>query len=169
MVASTPLWKRYRYGERRCARDLRAALARGDRILVATDGGTVVGIAWVMPKGGFGRIPYLKLLAVSADARGRGVGAALLEASHRAGDLVLLVSDFNRRARRFYARLGYVRAGAIPDLVLPGVTELLLFKRLPPTRAARQAPVTASNRPRSPARPAGAPPGAAGSRARSGR
>ena len=83
----------------------------------------------MLPRGGFGRIPYLKLLAVGKGARGQGVGAALLRAIHRNSDLILLVSDFNRRARRFYAAQGYERVGAIRGLVLPGTTEIMLFKR----------------------------------------
>ncbi len=162
MVADTPLWQRYGYGERLCARDLRAGLARGDRLNVALLGGTLAGLAWILPRGGFGRIPYLKLLAVSAKARGQGVGGALLGASHSSGDLVLLVSDFNRRARRFYAALGYERVGALPGLVLPGVTEVLLFKRMP-----AGAGVTGSSRRRRTVGRAGARPGADQSRARS--
>jgi GNAT superfamily N-acetyltransferase len=129
LVATTPLWQRYRYDARRCARDLTEALERRDLLRVAVSGKSVVGLAWVLPRGGFGRIPYLKLLAVGEGARSQGVGAALLRAIHRGGDLILLVSDFNRRARRFYAAQGYERVGAIRGLVLPETTEILLFKR----------------------------------------
>jgi GNAT superfamily N-acetyltransferase len=128
LVAATPLWQRYRYDAARCARDLDEALQRRDLIQVAVNGKSIVGLAWVLPRGGFGRIPYLKLLAVREGARSRGVGAALLRASHKTGDLILMVSDFNRRARRFYAALGYERVGAIKGLVLEGVTEVMLFK-----------------------------------------
>ena len=61
------------------------------------------------------RIPYLKLLAVGEGrTRSKGVGAALLQSGpSKHGDLVLLlVSDFNRRAQRFYAAPGYTGAGA---------------------------------------------------------
>jgi GNAT superfamily N-acetyltransferase len=129
LVATTPLWQRYRYTETRCARDLAGALARRDLIKVAISGGAIVGLAWVLPRGGFGRIPYLKLLAVGDGARNRGVGAALVRAIHQSGDLILLVSDFNRRARRFYAAQGYERVGAIRGLVLPETTEIMLYKR----------------------------------------
>ncbi len=40
------------------------------------------------------------------------------------------MSDFNAGAQRFYERHGYVRAGALDGLVLPGVAELLYWKRL---------------------------------------
>ncbi len=129
LVAATPLWRRYRYDEKRCARDLGEALKRRDLINLAVSGSSILGLAWVLPRGGFGRIPYLKLLAVREGARGHGVGAKLLRASHPSGDLLLMVSDFNRRARRFYAAQGYERVGAIKGLVLEGVTEIVMFKR----------------------------------------
>ncbi len=131
LVATTPLWQRYRYDAKRCARDLAEGLKRRDLMQVAVSENTLVGLAWVLPRGGFGRIPYLRLLAVGEHARSRGVGAALLKASHKGGDLVLLVSDFNRRAQRFYAAQGYRKVGGIPGLVLPEVTEVLMYKRAP--------------------------------------
>jgi len=109
LVSSIPLWQRYGYTEGRCARDLRAAARRRDRLKVAVSGKTIVGLAWVLPLGGFGRFPYLKILAVHESARDRGAGAALLEAAEAGGDLLLLVSDFNRRGRRFYEAHGYLR------------------------------------------------------------
>lgn len=131
LVAATPLWKRYRYTRARCARDLRAALASGtDVLLCAEAGGRAAGIAWVLPRGTFGRSAYLKLIAVAARRRGRGLGALLLAAAEESGggELTLLVSDFNGRARRFYAAHGYHEAGALPDFVLPGVAEIILRK-----------------------------------------
>jgi len=98
-----PALARYRYVRKRCAKDLREALARGDRLHVATGEPGVLGLAWVLPHGGFGRTPYLKLLAVSEHARGAGIGARLLRAAEGDDTLMLLVSDFNRAARRFYA------------------------------------------------------------------
>jgi GNAT superfamily N-acetyltransferase len=64
-----------------------------------------------------------------------GTGALLLRAfeaeAARAGrHAFLLVSDFNLDAQRFYERHGWLRSGALPGLVLEGVTELLYWKRL---------------------------------------
>lgn len=141
LVATTPLWQRYRYNAKKCVRDLTEALQRRDLIRVAISGKAIAGLAWVLPRGGFGRIPYLKLLAVGEGARGHGVGAALLRAIHRRGDLILLVSDFNRRAQRFYAAQGYERVGAIRGLVLPETTEIMLYKRGGATGSRRRRPV----------------------------
>ena len=81
-----------------------------------------------------GRSTYLRLLGVRADFHGAGLGAALLDAAEQAAahtrDMILLVSDFNHGAQRFYERQGYRQVGALPGYVLPDVTELIYRKRL---------------------------------------
>jgi hypothetical protein len=42
----------------------------------------------------------------------------------------ILVSSFNTRARRFYARQGYTEIGTLTDFVQPGCDEVLLRKVL---------------------------------------
>jgi len=42
-----------------------------------------------------------------------------------APSVFLLASDFNEDAQAFYRRLGYQQVGAIPDYVVPGITELI--------------------------------------------
>jgi GNAT superfamily N-acetyltransferase len=136
LVAEAPLWRRYGYSAERCAADLTAALAaRGDVLLCAELGGEPVGLAWVLPRGTFGRSPYLRLIAVAAAQRGHGLGALLLEGAEQVGhgELTLLVSDFNADARRFYELHGYREVGALADFVLPGVSERILRKT--PARA----------------------------------
>jgi len=93
-----------------------------------------------LPRGALGRSTYLRLLCVQSGLHGAGLGAALLdaaeqEAARSAGDLMLLVSDFNLSAQRFYQRQGYRKVGAIPGYVLPDVTELIFWKRLAPSGA----------------------------------
>ena len=130
-IAEAPLWKRYGYGADRCAADLAKALeAKNDVLICLEVAAQPVGLAWVLPRGTFGRSPYLKLIAVAANERGNGLGARLLTAAEEvgAGDLTLLVSDFNSEAQRFYQEHGYREVGALPDFVLPGVTERILRK-----------------------------------------
>jgi ribosomal protein S18 acetylase RimI-like enzyme len=136
VVAANPLWReRYRYGGERAAADLRRAVESGDLVLGAF-APRLQGVAWVMPTAGFGRAPYLKLLAVSPDAQSGGVGARLLRATlehfraRGATRYFLLVSDFNDGAQRFYQREGFAQVGALPDFVLPGVAELVYMARL---------------------------------------
>ena len=146
IVASNPLWAdRYRYPAERARADLDEALARGDLVLGAAHGalvpgatpgpaGELVGFAWVLPKGAFGRYPYLRLIAVSAGAQGGGAGQRLLaevEARVRPSrQLLLMVSDFNEGAQRFYARNGYAQVGSCPDFLVDGIAEQIWMKRL---------------------------------------
>jgi len=81
-----------------------------DLFLVAEDGGRVVG---AIVGGWDGRRGWLHHLAVSHDARGRGIGAALvIEVERRLKEkgclkVNLLVHGSNEAARRLYQRLGY--------------------------------------------------------------
>ena len=134
-LAALPLMRRYGRGEAALDADLRAALARGDGLLVAAEGGRVAGLCWYLPEGTLGMGGYLKLLAVPDAAQGAGTGALLLrafeaEVARRSRHAFLLVSDFNEAACRFYERHGYARVGTLPALVLPDVAELVYWKRL---------------------------------------
>jgi ribosomal protein S18 acetylase RimI-like enzyme len=134
IVVANPLWtERYRYPEEKVLGELREALARGDLILGAY-GLELAGFAWVIPRGAFGRYPYLRLLAVSPAAQSRGLGAQLLKAAEQqcagARQLLLMVSDFNQGAQRFYQRCGYQQVGSCPDYALDGIAEQIWMKRL---------------------------------------
>jgi ribosomal protein S18 acetylase RimI-like enzyme len=137
-LADLPLLQRYRRTAADLARDLRAALARGDQLLVherAGESGRADGLVWFLPTGTLAMGGYLRLLAVSPGAEGGGLGSSLLAAFERAvGErsrhAFLLVSDFNEQAQRFYARRGYTQVGRLPALVVPDVDELLYWRRL---------------------------------------
>jgi ribosomal protein S18 acetylase RimI-like enzyme len=135
-LATLPLMIRYRRGEEALATDLRAAIDRGDDVLVHDLGGGADGLAWFTTSGTFGALGgYLRLIAVAPGCEGKGVGVALLAAfetavTARSRHAFLLVSDFNDAAQRFYARHGYSRIGTVPAAVLPGVDELIYWKRL---------------------------------------
>ncbi len=111
----------------------RAVASDGPELFVAESQGSVVGFAWVEPRGAFCMAPYLKLIAVRRQERGRGIGAALLGEFERrtaavGRDYCLLVSDFNAHARAFYERHGYSRRGELPDFAVRGVAEILMVK-----------------------------------------
>ncbi len=132
-LARLPLMKRYGRTAARLAESLRTGLRKKEPIFVFDDGGPL-GLAWGVPGGGFGLGGYLKLLAVSPGAQGRGLGALLLAAFEadtfaKSAHACLLVSDFNTEAQRFYERHGYQRVGALPGLVVPGVAELVYWKK----------------------------------------
>ena len=79
--------------------------ARDEEIYVAVEGATILGVA------GFYR-PQSFLHSLYVDARGRGVGKALLDhiAASVHGPLSLKVQAPNRRAQAFYRREGFLCA-----------------------------------------------------------
>lgn len=126
--------KRYALGEDSLTKSLLAAREKGEILLVATSDGTVVGFAWIDPKGAFSSAPYLRLIAVDEKFRGRRVGSLLLEAfeentGYVGRDYLLLVSDFNEGAIRLYEKHGYEQRGSLPDFARPGITELIMVKK----------------------------------------
>lgn len=134
-LADVPLMVRYGRTPKALARALVAAHGRGERLLAAVDGGALRGLAWFLTQGTLAVGGYLRLIAMLPGAEGKGAGAALLgafeaETAKESRHAFLLVSDFNEGAQRFYERHGYVRAGALPGLVLPEVAEVLYWKRL---------------------------------------
>jgi ribosomal protein S18 acetylase RimI-like enzyme len=135
MSGSVP-WTRYGMDDEAIAAMWRSALCSGAVVNVAHVESKTAGFAWFIDRGGFGLSGYLKLLGVHPDLRGQGVGGVLLDHTEQltiqAGrqDLLLLVSDFNVAALKFYLDRGYVQVGSIPDYAVPGIAELILRKRL---------------------------------------
>jgi GNAT superfamily N-acetyltransferase len=88
-------------------------------LLIAERGGCAVGYAFLTAGPGAAtwdlgdRVAELETLAVHADERGSGVGAALVEAGRRwarergAGTLAVGLAHTNEGARRFYEREGF--------------------------------------------------------------
>jgi ribosomal protein S18 acetylase RimI-like enzyme len=137
IVGATALWQRSGLDAERAARLLAAAVAGGDTVQVLEIDGTVAGFAWVDRRGAFGRSAYLRMIAIDPARRSAGLGAALMQAvdalaATQGPDAFLMVSDFNADAQRFYRRLGWAEVGRVPDYVLPGVTEIVMWKRVRP-------------------------------------
>jgi GNAT superfamily N-acetyltransferase len=134
LVAQTPLWQRYGVTVDSARAALEMGLGRGDPIHVAM-AEELLGFAWLLPRGGFDRTPYLKWIGVVGGGQGRGVGAQLLNSVEGAArsfrpELMLLCSHFNEGGRRFYLRQGYQQVGVLPAYVLPDVDEVIFWKRL---------------------------------------
>ena len=89
------------------------------------------------PEPVFARGGYLRAIGVDPALRGRGIGKKLLtfaeqKTAKRSQNLYLCVSSGNRKAMAFYKRLGYLRAGTLPDLIKKGASEYIYWKRLQP-------------------------------------
>ena len=79
--------------------------------------------------------PYLETLGLWPGFQGQGLGETVINwliesCRERARNLWTAVSAFNHRARRFYARHGFVEVGVLTDLVKPGFNEILLRRIL---------------------------------------
>lgn len=134
LMASSPLLRRYRVSEKGARARLAEATRAGDVLLVATDGGRAVGLAWLIMTAALDHSAYLRLLLVASGWESRGVGAALLDHSERSArarkcrHLILLVTRTNRRARAFYVRHGYRHVGDLPGFIRPRIGEALYVK-----------------------------------------
>jgi ribosomal protein S18 acetylase RimI-like enzyme len=135
IVAETGLW-RVHYGVTYTKAEalFRAAFQAGNHILVADDDTQIAGFVWFFLHGTFQRSGYIRLIGVRGDRRSQGIGAALLREAEthifaHSDHVFLLVSHFNHAAQTFYQRLGYQQVGSIPDYVIPGITELIFYKR----------------------------------------
>ncbi len=136
-LPAEPLMQRYQLDDAMLEYALRSALATDDILrTVDTVDASCCGLAWTQPRAGLGRGAYLRLLCVRPAQQGRGLGQALLDASEQAArargqeSLLLLASDYNTRAHYFYRRAGYAEVGLLAEYALPGVDELLFWKRL---------------------------------------
>ncbi len=79
---------------------------------------------------------YLELLGMLRPFQGRGLGPEVVQwfeahSFRAAPNAWILVSAFNTRARKFYARLGFIEAATLPDFLQPGHDEILLRKQKP--------------------------------------
>jgi RimJ/RimL family protein N-acetyltransferase len=88
---------------------------------------------------------YVQTIAVRADRRSSGLGAAILSAVEervyrQSPNVFLCVSVFNTRAQRFYARMGYERIGVWREYVVAGSDEILMRKTIGPLRTHTKQP-----------------------------
>jgi L-threonylcarbamoyladenylate synthase len=128
-------------GHRFDRQSLDALLAEGAVVLVASENGSVVGTATVIPDG---QTAEITKVASAPHTFGSGIGAALMQASHdfaqKAGatETLLAVSAYQADLVRWYARFGYVVA---PDRVYAHAsptspTPIVMVRRLDGTNVA---------------------------------
>jgi predicted GNAT family N-acyltransferase len=99
--------------------------ARCEHALARDAQGRAIGTGRLLPDGHIGR------MAVVADWRGRGVGAAILAAlveRAKARGMSEVVLNAQTRARAFYARHGFGTVG--PEFMEAGIPHILMTRRL---------------------------------------
>jgi len=130
LMASSEPWTTLGRGIEPCR-----ALCHNDqyRLFVARAKERPCGFVLLHPRGMAGS-PYIAAIAAAPEARGRGVGSALLQFAERqfegARHLFLCVSSFNPRARALYERHGYRATGELKDYFIAGASEIIMHKRL---------------------------------------
>jgi len=136
LISGSSPWTRYGVTYDGAIERLTASFQRDTTALVAVDDRDVpIGFVWIITRGVFDMSGYIRWIVVDSTQRSSGIGQLLIEAAEAhvrqtGREIFLLCSDFNVNARRFYEHHGYSQVGAIPDLVLPGVVEILYRKRL---------------------------------------
>lgn len=137
LMSASPLLKRYGVTRASARASLTEGVRERDMLLLAAEGGEIVGLAWVILTRALDRAAYLRLLLVAEGWQDRGVGSVLLadaeRRARRSGShhMVLLVMTTNRRARAFYERAGYAKVGHLPGFAGPGISEALYVKSWP--------------------------------------
>ena len=104
---------------------------------LANVSGEPAGFLVISMQGAF--VGYVQLVGVASKFRGQGVGRSLLEFAEErifreTPNVFICVSDFNRQAQGFYAKLGYQRVGELRDFIIAGHAEILLRKTIGPIR-----------------------------------
>lgn len=104
---------------------LRVAVFRNDTLA----GAAILRRTWL-------RGPYLQFLGILPEHQSSGLGSALLrwfeETARNEGNRNLWVatSSFNKNARRFYERRGFIYVATLEDLITDGISEILFRKKL---------------------------------------
>lgn len=114
--------------------ECKSALYRpASELFLALRGGQRLGLLLLQSHGLAGS-PYIAAIAVVPEARGLGVGTAMLDFAEQrysqACNVFLCVSDFNTGARELYVRRGYEVVGELTDYVVTGHSELIMRKNL---------------------------------------
>lgn len=101
-------------------------------LFVAIEQDVCTGFMFYITNGVFHSFPYLHLIAVKEEYRGKGIGKQLVEYFEKISNrdkFFLAVADFNPNAKRFYESIGYRQVGEIPGLYREGITEYIMMKR----------------------------------------
>ena len=134
-LADSDLGREYFSAEGSSRRAVESGIKSGEFYVAYTPSGECAGFIWWLNNGAFHSFPYLHIIAVKKEFRGKGVGSRLLgffeqKAAAGSSKAFLVAADFNPRAKKLYESKGYSVVGQIPDLYKTGVTENLMMKKI---------------------------------------
>ena len=100
---------------------------------IAMEAATPLGFVVIKLKGAF--VGYIQVIAVSPEARGKGIGTLLLDHAEanifqKSPNAFICVSSFNHRARKLYESRGYQLLGTLENYLENGFSEHLLRKTM---------------------------------------
>lgn len=132
MLENSDLGKIY-FTDKCPRRMLAKGLEKEEIYVVLDDGKNCVGFILFELNGTFGKYPYLHMIVIDRDFRGKGIGKTLISYFENMitadyNKVFLLVGDFNKRGKDFYQQLGYEVIGELPDFYASDVTEYLMGK-----------------------------------------
>lgn len=113
---------------------LKQAIQAGALYVAVNEMGKAIGVMH-MTMDGLGGLPYIHLLGVKNEYRGRGIGRALIQIFINVAEtlcysnMFIMTSDFNLPAQRLYMSMGFRPMCLLPDLFVQGVSEYLLMRK----------------------------------------
>ncbi len=110
------------------------ALTRNELYVCKDENGKILGMMRIDLNGMLSRFPLLRLISVNYQYRDEGIGKKMLEYYEKIGfegsnKIFLCVSDFNKKARKLYKRMGYGQVGKIRNLYKDNIDEYIMMKR----------------------------------------
>ncbi|AFM41070.1 acetyltransferase [Desulfosporosinus acidiphilus SJ4] len=109
------------------------AFKRKEMYLALDREGKCIGYIRFVLNGMFYDFPYVCNIAVKENFRRQGIGKRLLGFFEDIGfmhsdKVFLLVSGFNKQAKKLYESIGYKQIGSIDDLFKDGILEYIMMK-----------------------------------------
>lgn len=112
---------------------LKQGISEGNLYVAVNECGEAMGVMYMSMSGSFG-LPYIHLLGVGREYRGKGLGGSLvkifIDVAEELGypNMFILVSKFNSRAKKLYESLGFQPQCLLRDLMKKGASEWLLMR-----------------------------------------
>lgn len=116
-------------------KEITMGISNGEIYVAINELGHCLGFAWGIFHGAFYVYPYVHIVAVKEELRGRGIGKQLINYCEEVvfanySKIFLVVAEFSFKTKKLYEHLGYVQVGEIPSLYKEGITEYLMMKNI---------------------------------------